>query len=134
VTNQEIILYVKQKEAISVAEPLSSPYATFYRLHQLRFVALCCVPFTACTNCGLLNYTLFPLEPAQTAVCCIMLYSLYSLQQMRFDALCCIPIRACTNCGFWHYAVFPLKPAATAVSCIMLFSIYSLQQMRFVAL
>ena len=119
---------------ISVAEPLPSPHATLYSLRQMRFVALCSIPFTACTNCCLLHYAVFPLQPAPTAVCCIMLYSIYSLHQLRFVELCCIPFAACSNCGLLHYAVFPLEPAPPAVCCITLYSLYSLHQLRFVAL
>jgi len=77
---------------------------SLYSLHQLRFVALCCIPNTACSNCCLLHYAVFPLPPAATAVYCIMLNSLYSLHQLRFVALCCIPFTACGNCGLLHYA------------------------------
>ena len=59
-----------------------------YSLHQLRCVALCSIPFTACIKCSFLHYAVFPLEPALTAVCCIMLYSLYSLHQLQLVDLC----------------------------------------------
>ena len=119
---------------IYVAEPLSFPQTTVYSLQQLQFIALCCIPFTACSNCSLLHYAVSPLQPTATAVYSIMLYSLYSLQQLQFIALCCIPFTAYNNCSLLHYAVFPLQPTATAVYCIMLYSLYSLQQLQFIAL
>ena len=120
---------------ISVAKPLSSAQATLYSLHQLQFIALFCIPFTACTKCSLLHYAVFPLQPAPNAVYSIMLYSLYNLHQlqfiallyslynlhqlqfiallyslynlhqMRFIASCFIPFTACTNCSLLYYAI-----------------------------
>jgi len=79
---------------------------SLYSLHQIQFIDLCCIPFTACSNCSLLHNRVFPLQLAPTVFYCIMLYSLYRLHQLQFIALCSIL--------FW--------PAANAFNCIMLYS------------
>jgi len=103
---------------LSEDEQLSSLQATLYSLHKMQFVALCCIRFSACTNCGLLHYAVFPLQTAPIAVCCIMLYSLYGLHQLQL----------------LNYDVFTLEPAPNAVCCIRLYSLYSLHQLQIVAL